>query len=69
MIMLLSDFQSYFFLRTSKTLQSGEAPIYLRLQLPGARKDISTKLCCSPDKLNNVVNATTKGYGKPNRAI
>jgi len=61
--MLLADFQCYFFLRTSKTLKNGEAPIYLRMEMLGARKDVSTKLSCHATKWNpelKLINATTK---------
>lgn len=61
--MLHTDFQSYFFLRTSKILKNGGAPIYLRIQYAGKRKDISTKLNCPPNKWNSelkLINASSK---------
>ena len=51
--MLLRDFQSYFFLRSSKMRKNGDAPIYLRIEAKGKRKDISTKLTCPPRKWNS----------------
>lgn len=70
--MLPPDFQCSFFLRTSKMLKNGEAPIYIRIKLSGARKDISTNMSCLPNRWCNemkMVNGIQKEDQETNNAL
>lgn len=51
--MLNTDFQHYLFARTSKPLQSGKTPIYLRIHSKSTRCDISTGVSCWKEHWNN----------------
>nr|WP_315203729.1 phage integrase SAM-like domain-containing protein [uncultured Flavobacterium sp.] len=52
-------FTLLFFIKKSKIKANGTAPIYLRITIDGARKDIASKRYIEPEKWNNKLQKVT----------
>jgi Arm domain-containing DNA-binding protein len=66
--MLETSFSILFYLKKPKGYTKGDVPVYMRITVNGARKEIGTKHSCDPDRWNSDAQRA-KGTNESSKTI